>query len=347
MLKILRTILVILILTSTTVITGCDSASKEPVSPSDFYRGKTISLIVSSETGGITDRVARAIAPYLERDTGASVVITNKSGAGGLDGMNSLYRSNADGLMLGIVASGKFVTNKVMDEPAAAYEIEDFSYIMTIGRRLFYFMAAPDGPYQSIADLQAGEDLKVGGSSPSGTVSLGGMTVCELLDLDAKVITGIDSEPERALATKRGEIAGYVITVENAKSGIDSGMVTPILLLATERDSKTPDIPSITEFGNITEEEIELAELWETALVTCIIFTAPPGMPQDRLTFLCDLADEWTQDDDFRKDINCVSGYDEQDYSIGDAVTENMLKLTTSLDKFRAIFTELINKYRA
>ncbi len=97
----------------------------------------------------------------------------------------------------------------------------------------------------------------------------------------------------------------------------------------------------------MTEDEREMAELWETALVTSDIFIAPPGMPQDILTFLRDLADKWIEDDEFREDINRVSGYDVQKYVSGDIVTETMLNLTNSLDKFRAIFAELIEKYRA
>ena len=329
------------------LVVACASEAEEPITPADFLRGKTINLIVSAKAGSISDRVARAIVPYLERDTGAIVVVTNKGGASGLDGINSLYRTEPDGLTLGIVASGKFVPNRVMDEPAAAYEIEEFSYIMTIGHRLWHFMVSPDGPYQSIAGLQAGKDIKIGGSSPSGTVSLGGMTVIDLLNLDARVVTGINGESARALAAKRGEIAGYAMSVEGAITSIDSGMVKPILVLATERDPKMPDIPAITEQGNMTEEEVELAELWETALVTGDIFTAPPGMPRDRLTFLRDLADKWIEDDEFREDINRVSGYDVQKYVGGDIVAETMLNLTNSMDKFRAIFAELIEKYRA
>lgn len=347
MLKRLRVILVVLILTWMMAIVACTSDSQDSVAPVDFYRGNTINLIISSSPGGITDLISRVIAPYLERDTGANVVVTNRSGAGGLEGMNYLYRSKPDGLTLGTTSSGRFIPNKVLDEPAAAYEIDEFSYIMTIGNRLSYFMVSPDGPFQSIAELKSGINMKIGASSPSGTVSLGGMTVCELLDLDARVVTGLGGEPERALAVKRGETAGYAITLETAKANIDSGMVKPILVLATERDPRMPEIPAVTELGNMSEEDIQLAELWETALAGSIILAAPPSMPQDRLTFLRDLADKWTRYEEFREDINLVCGYNVDEYDIGNSVDEIMFNLTNSLDKFRAIFTELIEKYRA
>jgi tripartite-type tricarboxylate transporter receptor subunit TctC len=326
---------------------GCGSGSDESAAPAEFYQGKTINLIASSSPGGLNDLIARTIASYLERDTGANVVVTGKSGAGGLDGINYVYRSEPDGLTLGTVSSGKFVSNKVMDEPAAAYEVDDFSYIMRIGQMPYYFMTSPDGPYQSIADLRAEKDVKIGGSSPSGTVSLGGMTVAQLLDLDATVVTGIDGESQRSLAVKRGEIAGYVISVQTARASIDSGMVRPMLVLATKRDPRMPEVPAITEQGNMTEEEVALAELWEEALVYSNMLVAPPGMPQDRLTYLRGLAEKWMQDEGFREEIDRVSHHHVQTYVIGDAVAESMSNLTDSLDDFRAMFSEMIEMYRA
>jgi tripartite-type tricarboxylate transporter receptor subunit TctC len=345
--KRLVAVLAVLLLTPTMTIIGCSSDSQESVTPADFYEGKTINLVVSSKAGSRPDLIARTTVAYLERDTAANVVVTNMAGASGLDGMNYLYRSEPDGLTLGIVSIGKFVANKVMDETAAAYEVEDFSYIMNIGKRPSYFMISPDGLYQSVEELQAGENLKVAGGSPSGPVSLGGLTVIELLDLDAKVVTGIIGESSRSLSVKRGEIVGYVIGVEVAKVSIDSGLAEPMFVLATARDSLRPDVPAITELADIAEEDLALVELWETALVSSDIIAAPPGMPEDRLEFLRALAAEWTQDAEFRAEINRVSGYEVQSYAIGDTVVEAMLNFTTALDDYRALFAELIEKYRA
>lgn len=347
MLNRLQAILVLLLLILTVSFIGCGSNSQEPVTAADFYKGNTINMIISSTPGGLNDRVGRVLASYLERDTGANVVVTNLGGAGGLDGMNSLYRSKPDGLTLGIASSGRLGPNEIMDDPAAAYEIDKFSYIMAIGHRLSYLMVAPDGPYQSVAELKAGENLLFGGSSPSGIVSLGGMTICEMLDLDCRVVTGINGESDRALAVKRGEIAGYAMTLDAARTSIEAGLVKPLLVLAAKRDNEMPEIPAITELGNMTEGEIELSELWETALAASNVLTAPPGIPENRLTFLRDLANEWVQDYEFREEINRVSGQDVERYASGATVTETMLNLIESLDEYRAIFAELIEKYKA
>jgi len=336
-----------LILALVLATAGCSSDSQQEAAPADFYKGKTIDLVATAGAGARTDLVTRVIASFLERDTGANVVVTDRSGAGGLDGMNYLYGAEPDGLTLGVTASVKFVANKVLDEPAATYDLEDFSYLMNVGRMLYYFMVSPDGPYQSVADLRAGENLKIGGSSPSGAVSLGGLSVIELLDLDASVVTGIKGESNRAPAVKRGEIIGYVIGVETARSSIESGMVKPLFVLAPERAPRRPDVPAITELADLTGEDLALVELWETSLVSSDLLAAPPGVPEDRLAFLRGLAEEWAQDPEFRAEINQVFGSEVQEYATGEAVTSSMQDLAAAVEEFQALFAEMIEKYRA
>jgi tripartite-type tricarboxylate transporter receptor subunit TctC len=340
-------IVAILIAALTLAAMGCDSGSPGSAAPADFYSGKTIELVVSSSVGGITDSLARIVASYLERDTGANVIMTNMKGAGGLDGMNYVYKSQPDGLTLGVVPSVKYVSNKVLDEPAAEYTVEESSYIFAIGRRQHYFMVSPDGPYQSVGDLRAGEDLKIGGSSASGEVSLAGLTVIELLDLDAKVVTGIDELADRALMAKRGEIAGFVNSISSTKTYLDAGIVKPLFVLSAERDPLMPDVPAITELADISGEDEALVDLWESSLFTSCIFVVPPGMPEDRLAFLRDLADEWVQEEDFREKVDTVSGYEEKDYIAGDEVEGIMLNVSVTIDAFRDVFADMIEKYRA
>jgi len=343
--RILVTVALLLVLCLVLPAFGCDSES-QPETAADFYKGKTINVIVNSSAGGSTDCTARVLGSYLERDTGASVVFTTRKGAGGLEGVNYVYTSEPDGLTLGAVSGLKFMLNKIMDEPAAVYELEEFSYLTEIGARLSHFMVAPDGPYQSVADLQAGEDMILGGGSPAGTVCLGSMSVIELLDLDAQVVTGIDEEADRALAVKRGEIVGYTAQIANTQTNIDSGLIEPMFVLGTERDPLMPDVPAITEIISIAGEDLELVELWEDVLVSSSLFVAPPGVPEDRLAFLHGLIAEWIQDEAFRAEIDLISGCEEESYNVGDAVAEKMLNLADDLEYFKDLFLEMIEKYR-
>jgi tripartite-type tricarboxylate transporter receptor subunit TctC len=344
MIKKLAVITGVILIVCVLLIPSC-TPEVEPVAPADFYKGKSIELVSTASPGIATDLILRIIASYLSGDTGAGTVVTTMTAASGMEGMNHLYKAEPDGLTLGATSSVKFIGNKVFDEPVAEYKFEEFSYIMSIGRRLTHFFVSPDGPYQTVAELQAAKGLTLGATSPSGYFTLADLTVIKILGLDAKVITGFDGVAAQALAVKRGEITGYAVEISHDK--IEAGLIKPVFVLATERDPRMPDVPTITELVDLSDEDLELVRLWETALVNSTLFAGPPGLPEDRLAFLRELANQWAQDEAFRKEIDAVSGEEEQTYTTGEEVSRTMMETAASIGKFQAIFADLIEKYRA
>jgi tripartite-type tricarboxylate transporter receptor subunit TctC len=336
----------VLILAVTIAVTGCPQPAG-PAAPADFYKGKSIELVSTASPGIATDLILRIIASQLSGDTGASTTVSIRRGASGMEGMNYLYTAKPDGLTLGMTSSVKFIGNKVFDEPVAEYEFEKFSYISSIGRRLTYFCVAPEGPYQSAADLQAAKGLKLGATSPSGYYTLADLTVIKVLGLDAEVITGFKKATDTTMAVNRGELVGFAVDTSQAK--IEAGLLKPVFVLATERDSRLPDIPAISELVSLSGEDLALVRLWETALVNSSLFAGPPGLPEDKLSFLRSLADKWAQDEGFRAEIDSVSGDKVQpdEYVAGEEVNRIMMDTASSLDEFQAIFADLAAKYRA
>ena len=58
--------------------------------PMNFYKGKVIKLVVGYGPGGGYDTYARLLAPRIERETGATVVVENHPGGGGLVALNQV-----------------------------------------------------------------------------------------------------------------------------------------------------------------------------------------------------------------------------------------------------------------
>ncbi len=72
----------------------------------DFYKGKTVSLVVSSSTGGGYDTLARLLTRFIARHLPGqpNIVIRNMPGAGGIVATNHLYTLAAkDGSVIGAV----------------------------------------------------------------------------------------------------------------------------------------------------------------------------------------------------------------------------------------------------
>jgi tripartite-type tricarboxylate transporter receptor subunit TctC len=86
---------------------AASAALAQPVA--DFYKGKTVALVVSTATGGGYDAMARAIARFIGRHTpgNPSVLVRNMPGAGGITAMNHLYNAaEKDGTVIGVVQNG-------------------------------------------------------------------------------------------------------------------------------------------------------------------------------------------------------------------------------------------------
>jgi tripartite-type tricarboxylate transporter receptor subunit TctC len=67
----------------------------------DFYKGKTIKILVGFSPGNSSDVTARVIARYLAKQTNATVVIYNNAGGGGLVARNEMYSTiKPDGLTI-------------------------------------------------------------------------------------------------------------------------------------------------------------------------------------------------------------------------------------------------------
>lgn len=334
------------ILLITVSFAGCAQTDQDTLPPKEFYKEKTVELITTGSPGGYDDLLSQVVAKYMAIDLGCTVKVINKQGAGGIEGMNYLYKAVADGLTIGNVAASKFTGNKVMQEPAAEYEIDEYSYLMGIGQEQLYFFVSPVGSFQSVASLQAAKDIKIGGGSASGNIALAGLSVIKLLNLDAKVVTGIPNESDRAMAVRRGEIAGYCLNLAGTKDSVANGYVKPLFVLSSQRDPLMPDIPAITELVNISGEDMPLVTLWETSFVSSSIFTAPPDVPADRLDYLRGFADSWIQNESFRQEINQIAGHTIMKYLSGKEVSQNMVTLAESVDSLYEVFSDLIAKYR-
>ena len=78
----------------------------KPQSVADFYKGKALSIVVGSSTGGGYDAMARAIARFIGKHLPGNpfVVVRNMPGAGGIAAMNHLYNAaEKDGTIIGMV----------------------------------------------------------------------------------------------------------------------------------------------------------------------------------------------------------------------------------------------------
>src|SRR3954452_24856346 len=94
-----------------------------------YFTGKTVKMIVGYGPGGGYDAYARMIAPHLSKALGATVVVENQPGAGGLNALNRIFTAPPDGLQMMIVNGTAASMSQLLGESATHYDLGKLGYL--------------------------------------------------------------------------------------------------------------------------------------------------------------------------------------------------------------------------
>ena len=121
------------------LVMGVMAALAAPASPAAaqdseqaFFAGKTVRFVVGFGPGGGYDTYARMLAPYLSKTLGATVIVENRPGAGGLVALNGVYISPPDGLTMMIVNGTGAAFSQLTDQQGARYDLGKLGYVATL-----------------------------------------------------------------------------------------------------------------------------------------------------------------------------------------------------------------------
>lgn len=283
-----------------------------PPSPMDvakeFYQGKIIELIVDAAAGSGPDRAARALHPYLEQVTGATVVVKNIEAAGGLQAHATVWNAEPDGLTIGLSTFDSLMLFDLLDDPGAVYEVDKFGYLGCMGQETSVFWVQADGPYdKSIADLKAMEDMKIAGHQPASGITLGLMTAAYLMDLDVTIATGFSSR-EGPMAVFRGDSAAFVSSAGSYLRYVEQGAKALCIIDVTATEA-LPDVLLLADLVELSADQEELLAVKSILHSGRVLFTTP-GIPEERLAFLQQGYEQISQMQDFVVDAGKIMGYD-------------------------------------
>jgi tripartite-type tricarboxylate transporter receptor subunit TctC len=273
----------------------------------DFYRGKTVTLVVSSSPGGGYDVMARTIAKYLGRHIPGNprLVVSNMPGAGGIVAMNYFYRSAPkDGTYLAAMQNNT-PFEPLLGTKEAMYDPSKFNWLGSPSVEVGLLAVWKTAPVNSIADLQKRE-ITMGSSGANSTPSFYARLINETLGTKMKLVVGYPGQNEAYLAMERGEIDGFPSLFYNTLNATKPNWRTEknvklLLQYGLEKEPAIPDVPSALDL--VTDPDDRL--LLEAGLAEVTLgrpYLMPPNVPVDRVAIMRAAMEATFKDPDFLSD---------------------------------------------
>ena len=212
-----------------------------------------VKFILPNATGSGVDAIVRAASPALSRALGASVVIENLSGAGGIVGLQALARSPSDGSTLSVVSNNVVIFPSVLkslpfDMPG------DFTPIAIVGATPMVLVVNPakmqaNNAREFFALLKAKPATYNFGSGGNGTIlHLASEMVLEAGGASARHIPYKGVGP-MVTDLVGGQIDFATAALPSVQGQIKAGSLRPIGVLTAQRSPAAPEIPTFAEQG--------------------------------------------------------------------------------------------------
>lgn len=308
-------------ITASVALTGLLGAAAPAMAETaaEFYEGKNVKFIVPYKPGGGYDEYARLIGPFMEKYTGARFDVVNMPGAGGMKGANEIFNSPSDGLTVGIINGSAMVTNELAGIEGASYKVADYNFLGRVVADQRVLAVSTKSGLETYEDVLNAEDpILIGATGLGGSTYVDAVVVGSVMGNNQRVIHGFNSSSDVRQALLRGDIQGMWGSWGSARKGVASGDFKVVTHSARDGSENTPDVPSVFEFVNKTDDAAKAEEIlvaWEALSAVGRPVATPPGVPGDRVAFLRDAFAKSMQDPEFlekakqaKRDVEFLDG---------------------------------------
>jgi len=214
---------------------------------------KPIRLIVPFAPGGNVDITARTIAPGLGEAIGQTVVVENRTGAGGVLGADAVAKSPADGYTLLMGSNSSVSVAPALNPKNPYHPIRDFAPISLVAATPFVLVAHPSVPANTLGELIALAKAKPGSlTMASGGIGSSNHLVGELFQSVTR--TKLLHIPYKGAGAVAGDLMGGQVQLlfdqlAASTPNIKSGKLKAFAVTSATRASVLPEVPTMVESG--------------------------------------------------------------------------------------------------
>lgn len=248
----------------------------------DAFKGKTITYIVATTSGGGYDYYARMVTRHMARFLpDATFAVVNRPGAGHVIGANLIYAARPNGLTIGTFNTG-LIYAQLVGQTGIKFDLREMSWIGKAAADPRMVVTGADLPFKSILDFRKpGPAFRFGASGIGSSAYNEMIMLTRAFDLNVEVIPGYGGTHSQ-LAILRGELVGMMGGESSVHGFLESGKGRALLQIGGKPLTGAPLGKDIVQSPDgkaliaLIGAQAELAR-----------FTAgPPKIPADRLEAL-------------------------------------------------------------
>lgn len=269
------------------------SAAGAQDSVEQFYKGKSINIVIGSSAGGGYDTYARLLARYYSAAIpgNPSIVPQNMSGAGSNRAAGYIYSvAPKDGTAIGAIFPGAALQPLLSDTPVQ-HDPSKFIYVGNANTDVYICFVRADAPAKTLQDALTHEVI-LGASGEGATTRDLPAALNSVAGTRFRIVTGYAGSREITLALERGEVQGacgigWTGLVQFHPDWFSKGTVKVIAQLSVtgHPDLNRMGVPLAASLAKTDEDRMVLELIFSQGLFGRP-FVLPPGVPAERVAAL-------------------------------------------------------------
>jgi tripartite-type tricarboxylate transporter receptor subunit TctC len=269
----------------------------------EFYRGKSVNLLIGFGVGGGYDLYARVLARYIGKHIpgNPAIVPQNMTGAGSLRAAQFLYgAAPKDGLTFATFSRMAAITPLIDDK--LAFDGTKFTWLGSISSDVTVCLTWHTSEVKTWKDYLEKPSV-FGGAGPSAETDIFANLTRNVLGAKVRLAAGYRGTADMMLALERGEVdglCGFAWTSLRAQRPhwIAEKKINVLVQKAMRKEADLPDVPRLIDLTDDREKQ-QILKLFVATHDFARPFAAPPGIPDDRKAALIAAFDATMKDPEF------------------------------------------------
>jgi len=285
------------------------TANRDLVTAGEYYRGKTVRIIVGFAPGGGFDTYSRAIARHLGRHIPGSpnLVVTNLPGAGSVIAANELYhRTPPDGLTIGNFL-GSLALSQLLSAPGIEFDARRFVWLGVPVKQDGACVVASASGVTDVAKWQSSATpVKLASTGVGSLDYIMAKALQNVVGLPLQIVAGYKGTADARLAIESGEVAGgcwqWQPIKATWKNSLDSGQVKVILQFGSRSHGDLANVPLARSLAKNDDGRMLLKIATENPNLLTTAYAMPPGSKKEHVAILRSAFTQTLQDRAFLDD---------------------------------------------